>query len=93
MNVLVALIVWAVFGLIAGAVARLLVPGRQPIGLGMTIALGIAGSFLGGFLGWLVIGTGDPLQASNMLLSIAGAALLLVLFVGMSRRRVGRHSY
>ena len=44
MDVLVALIVWAVFGLIAGAGARLLVPGRQPIGILWTIALGMIGA-------------------------------------------------
>ena len=43
-----------VVGLIAGAIARLLVPGRQDIGILMTIVLGIVGSFVGGFLGYLL---------------------------------------
>ena len=43
-----------VVGLIAGALARLLVPGRQDIGIAMTIVLGIVGSSIGGFLGYLI---------------------------------------
>ena len=42
---------WIVFGLVAGAIARLLMPGRQPIGLIMTTVLGIVGSFVGGAIG------------------------------------------
>ena len=43
-----------IVGLIAGAVARLLVPGKDPIGIGGTILLGIVGSFIGGFLGYVL---------------------------------------
>ena len=93
METLIALIGWALFGLIAGAVARLLVPGRQAIGLGMTMLLGIAGSFLGGFIGWLLIGDGgDPLQASGWIMSIIGAVVLLLAYVGFTRRRSQRYS-
>ena len=91
MDVVIALLGWALFGLIAGAVARLLVPGRQAIGLAMTMLLGIAGSFLGGFVGWLLIGGGgDPLQASGWIMSIIGAVVLLLAYVGFSRRRTRR---
>ena len=48
------IIVMLIVGLIAGALARLLVPGKDPIGIGGTILLGIVGSFIGGFLGWLL---------------------------------------
>ncbi len=91
METLLALIGWALFGLVAGAVARVLVPGRQAIGLGMTMLLGIAGSFLGGFIGWLLIGGGgNPLQASGWIMSIIGAVVLLLVYVGFSRRRTRR---
>jgi uncharacterized membrane protein YeaQ/YmgE (transglycosylase-associated protein family) len=88
METLLALIGWALFGLIAGAVARLLVPGRQAIGLGMTMLLGIAGSYFGGLIGWLLVGGGgSPLQASGWIMSILGAVLLLFLYVAFARRR------
>lgn len=87
MDILWAIIVWAVFGLVAGAIARLLVPGKQSIGLAMTMLLGILGSFAGGFLSWLFVG-GSPLQASGFLLSIVGATLLLAISVyAMGRRK------
>lgn len=86
MGILWALIVWAVFGLIAGAVARLLVPGKQSMSLGMTVLLGAVGSFVGGFLAWLIFG-GSPLQASGFLFSILGATLLLAISVSIGRRR------
>ncbi len=55
-----------IVGLIAGALARLLVPGRDSIGIGGTILLGIVGSFIGGFLGWALFGTGqEPGRASS----------------------------
>jgi uncharacterized membrane protein YeaQ/YmgE (transglycosylase-associated protein family) len=74
------LIYLLVIGLIAGAVARLLLPGRDPIGLLGTVVLGIVGSFLGGFLG-------DEIQShrwshtfhtSGILWSILGAVIVLV---------------
>ena len=86
MELLWAIIVWCVFGLIAGAIARLLVPGRQAMGIGGTILLGIAGSLLGGFAAWLIWG-GDPLQASGFIASVVGAVVLLLIFMSGSRRR------
>jgi uncharacterized membrane protein YeaQ/YmgE (transglycosylase-associated protein family) len=50
------ILVLFVFGIIFGAIARLLVPGRDPIGIVGTWALGVAGSFMGGFLGYLIFG-------------------------------------
>ena len=89
METVVALIGWALFGLVAGAIARLLVPGRQAIGLGMTMLLGIAGSFIGGFIGWMLIGGGgDPLQPAGWIMSILGAIVLLAGY----RAVAGRHS-
>lgn len=51
---LVTIISWIILGLIAGAVARLLVPGPDPMSILATILLGIAGSFVGGFLGYVL---------------------------------------
>ena len=85
MDVLFALIAWTVFGLICGAIARLLVPGRQPMGILMTCLLGILGSFLGGFVSWMIVG-GEPLQASGWIMSIVGAVVVLAIYVSMQRR-------
>lgn len=79
-----------VVGLIAGAVARLLVPGRQNIGILATIVLGIIGSFIGGFLGYLIFhkdaGNGF-FQPSGIIGSIIGAVIALLIYTRMSGRR------
>ena len=69
-----ALISWIVFGLVAGAVARFIMPGRQRMGVLMTILLGVAGSFTGGFVASLVSGSGvTEFQPSSFLWSVGGA--------------------
>jgi uncharacterized membrane protein YeaQ/YmgE (transglycosylase-associated protein family) len=86
--VLVTIISWIILGLIAGAVARLLVPGPDPMSVLATILLGIAGSFVGGFLGYVLfdkdLGEG-ALQPSGIIGSIVGA-IILVLIVRATRR-------
>ena len=73
-----------VVGLIAGAVARLVVPGKQNLSVPMTILLGIIGSFLGGFLGYLLFrsdaGSGF-LQPAGIIGSIIGAIIVLLLWI------------
>ena len=73
-----------IVGLIVGAVARLLMPGRDPMGLGATILLGIAGALVGGFLWRAVFGDSDGVEWVG---SIIGAMLLLWVY----RAAVGRH--
>ena len=76
-----------VFGLVVGLIARLLMPGRQPIGILGTMLLGVAGSFLGGIVGNLLAGgRWDHPVAAGWIGSILGSLLLLAL-VGMRRRR------
>jgi len=86
MDTIGAVLSWMVFGLVAGAIARLLVPGRQSMGLLATMILGVIGSFAGGFLHALFRG-GDLLQPTGMLMSIIGAILVLILALSMSGRR------
>ncbi len=84
-----SLLTWALFGLIVGAIARLLYPGRQPMGILATMALGIIGSLLGGFIAWLFgFGGEQPLQGAGWILSIVGALIVVWagLFVGSRRR-------
>ena len=81
-----------IVGLIAGALARLLVPGRDPIGIGGTIVLGIVGSFIGGFLGYVLFhkdGQDGFLQPSGLIGSVIGAVIALLIYrrMGSSRGR------
>jgi uncharacterized membrane protein YeaQ/YmgE (transglycosylase-associated protein family) len=76
-------------GLIAGFLARLLVPGRDPMGILGTIVLGIVGSFLGGFLGYVLFGKDldeGALQPSGIIGSIIGAVIALLIYRAVTRR-------
>jgi uncharacterized membrane protein YeaQ/YmgE (transglycosylase-associated protein family) len=76
-----------IIGLIAGLLARFLVPGRDPMGLGGTILLGIVGSFVGGFLFGLVTGgTDNALQPAGLFGSIIGAVIVLLVYNAVTRR-------
>jgi uncharacterized membrane protein YeaQ/YmgE (transglycosylase-associated protein family) len=69
---------WIVMGLIAGVVAKLIMPGKDPGGWIITILLGIAGAFVGGFLGQLLgFGGLTGFSLRTFLLAVAGAVLLL----------------
>ena len=81
-----SIISWIIFGLIIGALGRLLVPGRQPIGWLATIALGVLGSFVGGFMKFLLWG-GEALQPSGILMSIIGAVTLVLIGTAVSREK------
>ncbi len=70
---------WIVFGLIVGAVAKLLMPGRDPGGFIITILLGIAGALIGGFVG-RSLGWYGPADGAGFLLSLVGAVALLVIY-------------
>ena len=80
-----------VIGVIAGFVARLLVPGPDPMSAVATIVLGIIGSFIGGFLGYVLFGVDfdeGGIQAAGVFGSIVGAVIALLLY----RMSSGRHS-
>lgn len=72
-----------ILGLVAGALARLLVPGRDPIGLLGTLVLGLAGSLLGGFLARALFD--DP--AIGWIGATVGAVILLLIYNAVTRRR------
>jgi uncharacterized membrane protein YeaQ/YmgE (transglycosylase-associated protein family) len=82
---------WVVFGLVVGFIARALVPGRDDIGLGKTILLGILGSALGGFVfGLLTVGF-RGFQPAGWIGSVIGGVVVLLLynrFMRSGRRRV-----
>ena len=77
---------WILFGLVVGALAKLVMPGRDPGGIIVTMLLGIAGAVLGGFLGrslgWYA--EGEP---AGFVMSFIGAVVLLVIYRMFTRRR------
>jgi uncharacterized membrane protein YeaQ/YmgE (transglycosylase-associated protein family) len=78
-----------VIGIVAGYLARLLVPGKDPMGFVGTVALGIIGSFVGGFLGYVIFdkdfGEG-ALQASGIIGSLIGAIIALLVWRALGGR-------
>ncbi|MGZ5371712.1 GlsB/YeaQ/YmgE family stress response membrane protein [Aeromicrobium sp.] len=83
-----------VVGLIAGAVARLLSPGKQNISIPMTILVGIIGSFVGGFLGFLLFQRevqDGLLQPAGIIGSIIGAVVVLLVWTRTSGRTLARN--
>ena len=82
-----------IIGLLAGALARLVVPGRQDMSILMTMLLGIVGSFVGGFLGYLVFGSDAQegfFQPSGIIGSFIGAIIVLLIWVSVNKRRAVR---
>ncbi|HET7816922.1 MAG TPA: GlsB/YeaQ/YmgE family stress response membrane protein [Sphingomicrobium sp.] len=77
---------WIVIGGIAGAIAKLLMPGRDPGGCIITILLGIAGALLAGFLG-RAIGWYDQNEGAGFIAAIVGAFLILLIYRLVLRRR------
>src|SRR5262249_38735316 len=81
---------WIVLGLIAGAIAKLLMPGRDPGGWIVTILLGIAGAFVGGWIGSLLWGSSGVscVNLPSIGLAVLGAIVLLAIY----RLIVGRRT-
>ena len=75
MGLIAFIVILALFGLIVGALARLALPGPDPMGILATIGLGLAGSFVGGIVAHLLLGT-----AGGIVFAILGAILLLYLY-------------
>jgi uncharacterized membrane protein YeaQ/YmgE (transglycosylase-associated protein family) len=84
------IIAWIVFGLIAGIIAKLLMPGRDPGGCIITMLLGIAGAFVGGFLYRLLTGREVFVQfdVGSLVVAVIGAVVILAIY----RLIVGRRA-
>jgi uncharacterized membrane protein YeaQ/YmgE (transglycosylase-associated protein family) len=83
---------WIIVGLVVGALAKLIMPGRDPGGMIVTIILGIAGSLLGGAIG-RAMGFYGPDQPAGWIASIIGAILLLAIYrVAIGRRTAPREA-
>ena len=81
MDLIVYLIIVAVWGLVVGAFARLALPGRDPMSLLQTMAVGLAGSFIAGLIVWLVT---DGAYGAGFLASLV-VSVLIVYFIRRSR--------
>lgn len=81
-----------IIGLIAGFLARAVVPGEDPMGVGGTLILGLVGSLIGGFLGWLIFhndGDNGALQFSGIVGSFIGAIIALLIWRAIQSRSAG----
>jgi len=77
---------WIVMGLIAGLLAKFIMPGKHPGGLVVTILIGMAGAFTGGLIGsFLGVGAVTGFNIGSILLAIGGAVLLLMLYRAMKK--------
>jgi uncharacterized membrane protein YeaQ/YmgE (transglycosylase-associated protein family) len=88
----VGLLSWILFGLVAGAVARMLVPGRQASGCIATVAVGLAGALIGGFVGELLFEQEITFgwDLGPFLLAVGGAVSLLLLLEWLGSRQRSR---
>ena len=80
------ILTWILFGLVVGALAKLVMPGDDPGGIIVTILLGIAGALLGGFLG-RALGLIGANQTAGWIAAFVGAVLLLILYRLVAGRR------
>lgn len=72
---------WIILGLIVGALAKWIMPGKDPGGIIITICLGIAGAFVGGFVGSLLgLGAVTGFNLGSLLLALGGAVILLLVY-------------
>ena len=75
------LLVWVIFGLLAGIVAKLIMPGKDPGGFILTVIIGIAGAMIGGFIStWLGFGDISGFDIRSFAIAVLGALLLLFIY-------------
>jgi len=88
----VGILGWIILGLAAGAIAKLILPGRQGGGWLITLLLGVVGALLGGFLGSVLFGVGleDFWSIQTWLLAIVGAIIVLLIYGLVTRGRTSR---
>jgi uncharacterized membrane protein YeaQ/YmgE (transglycosylase-associated protein family) len=83
---MLAILGWILFGLIVGAIAKLVMPGRDPGGLAITIVLGIVGALVGGFIGRL-LGLYQRGESAGFIMATIGAIVILFIY-----RRIVAHA-
>lgn len=94
MGLIGAIISWIIIGGIIGLIARALMPGKQAMGLGLTIVLGVIGAIVGGFIGGLLGGSGvsgimsNPWSIGTIVLAVVGALIVMVIYGLATKNRV-----
>lgn len=94
MGLLWAIISWIIIGAIIGLIARAIMPGKQAMGLGLTIVLGVIGAIVGGFIGGLLGGSGvsgilsNPWSIWTILLAVVGALIVMFIYGLATKNRV-----
>ncbi len=79
---------WIILGLLAGAIAKWIRPGKDPGGCIITMLIGIAGAFIGGWIGSMLgLGTVDEFNFRTLLLAIGGAIIVLWIYALVTKRR------
>ena len=87
------IISWLIIGAIIGLLARAVMPGKQAMGLGMTIILGVIGAIVGGFIGGILGGDGvsgimsNPWSIGTILLAVLGAIIVMVVYGLVTKNR------
>lgn len=88
---MINILLWVVFGLIAGIIAKAIMPGRDPGGAIITILLGIVGSIVGGFIGRQILGVNtanDSFNLTHLLFAVIGAIVVLGIYRLITGRSV-----
>jgi uncharacterized membrane protein YeaQ/YmgE (transglycosylase-associated protein family) len=83
-----------IIGIVAGFLARFLVPGPDPMGFWATVLVGVIGSFVGGFLGYVLFNEDfdeGAIQASGLIGSVIGAVIVVLIYRAISRRGAATH--
>lgn len=76
---MLSILIWIVYGLIVGLCAKALHPGDDPVGFLPTVGIGIAGSYVGGFINWM-LGKGEVFSTSGILMGIAGGVIFCYIY-------------
>jgi uncharacterized membrane protein YeaQ/YmgE (transglycosylase-associated protein family) len=83
---------WILAGLVIGAIAKLLYPGKDPGGILVTMALGIGGALLGGFIG-RAIGWYGPDDNAGYIVSVIGAVIILAIYTSVAKKKQDEIGY
>lgn len=82
---MISILMWCLYGIIVGSIAKAVVPGEERMGFFQTIALGVAGSYMGGAVAYL-LGIENGLAPTGILMGIAGGTLTLVLYNKVTKK-------
>ena len=79
------ILIWCVYGIFVGSIAKSIVPGEENFGFIKTIALGVAGSYLGGAILYM-LGQYDSLSPAGIVMGVAGSVLSIILYNKLSQK-------